>query len=125
MAVILNGILTAQELSTLHAELAGANWTDGTSTAGPQARSVKSNQQLSPEDAVATRGAALLTGALARHGGFLAAALPRRHTVPMFSRYGPGQAYGEHIDNALRSTGAGAAAHRPCRHAVSGRSRQL
>lgn len=105
MAVILSNILTASELATLQKELAGAGWTDGSSTAGGQAKAVKANQQLDANDPVARRGAALVSQALGRHTGFLAAALPRRHTVPMFSRYDPGDSYGMHIDNALRMNG--------------------
>lgn len=105
MAVILSQILSPAELAGLQRELAAANWADGSDTAGPQARSVKVNKQLGPEDPVAKRGAALITQALARHTGFLAAALPRRHTQPMFSRYDPGESYGMHIDNALRMNG--------------------
>ena len=105
MAVILSNILTTQELASLQADLATATWGDGSATAGEQARSVKANEQLAPEDAIAKRGAALITGALARHSGFLATALPRRLTQPMFSRYSTGHAYGLHIDNALRMQG--------------------
>ena len=105
MAVILSNILSAAELATLQKELAGASWSDGASTAGGQARAVKVNRQLAPEEPAAKRGAALITQALARHTGFLAAALPRRHTLPMFSRYDPGESYGMHIDNALRMNG--------------------
>jgi PKHD-type hydroxylase len=106
MAVILANILTQSELSKLQQELSAARWTDGASTAGGQARAVKVNQQLGADDPVARRGAELVTRALARHTGFLAAALPRRHTMPMFSRYESGQSYGMHIDNALRLNGS-------------------
>jgi len=105
MALVLSQMLPPAMLATLQAELASANWQDGATTAGGQARSVKANQQLDPADPVAKRGAAAISAALAKHNGFMAAALPRRHTQPMFSRYGPGEAYGLHIDNALRLQG--------------------
>lgn len=105
MAVILSQLLSAADLATLQADLAAANWQDGSATAGPQARSVKANQQLAPNDPVAQRGAATISAALARHSGFIAAALPCRHTAPLFSRYSEGEAYGFHIDNALRMNG--------------------
>ncbi|WP_439532954.1 Fe2+-dependent dioxygenase [Polymorphobacter sp.] len=105
MAVILSQILAPEVLAQLQADLAGAAWQDGSATAGPQARGVKANQQLDLADTVAKSAAATIGAALARHSGFMAAALPRRHTVPMFSRYGPGDSYGLHIDNALRLNG--------------------
>jgi PKHD-type hydroxylase len=105
MAIILGQILSADALSTLQADLAAAAWQDGSATAGPQARKVKANHQLDAADPVAKRAATAISAALAVHTGFIAAALPRRHTVPMFSRYGPGEAYGAHIDNALRMHG--------------------
>jgi PKHD-type hydroxylase len=106
MAIIIGQILSAQALATLQADLAAAPWQDGSATAGPQARSVKANHQLDGTDPVAKRAAATISAALAVNTGFIAAALPRRHTIPMFSRYGPGEAYGVHIDNALRLQGS-------------------
>jgi len=105
MAILLDQILDQPTLKALQADLAAADWQDGGSTAGAQARAVKANQQLAPDNPVAKRAAALITQGLAKHAGFIAAALPRRHTIPMFSRYDPGQTYGAHIDNALRMHG--------------------
>jgi len=105
MAILLDQILDQATLAALQTELANANWQDGGATAGPQARAVKSNQQLAGENPTAKRAAALITQGLAKHAGFIASAFPRCHTIPMFSRYEPGQAYGPHIDNALRIQG--------------------
>lgn len=47
--------------------------------------------------------------ALARNPVFLSAALPRAIYPPLFNRYGPGEGFGDHVDNAIRrdpATGA-------------------
>lgn len=105
MAVILTDILSAERLAALQAALVGADWQDGKTTAGPQSASVKANQQLAPADPAAKAWAAEISAALARHQGFTAAALPHRMTAPMFNRYAPGNQYGTHIDNAVRTEG--------------------
>jgi PKHD-type hydroxylase len=105
MALILADILSPEALAALQAALATSTWADGRESAGPQSAAVKANHQL-PRDADAARGgSASITAALSRHQGFMAAALPRRITTPLFSRYGPGEHYGAHIDNAIRAEG--------------------
>lgn len=106
MAVILTDILEPQQLADLQSALASASWMDGKSTAGPLSASVKANHQLPLSDPVAKPWAATISAALARHQGFTAAALPHRITTPLFSRYTDGEAYGLHIDNAVRTEGA-------------------
>jgi PKHD-type hydroxylase len=60
MAVILSQLLSAADLATLQADLAAANWQDGSATAGPQARSVKANQQLGTSKTPCPSGADLI-----------------------------------------------------------------
>lgn len=105
MAMILTDILPPAELAALQAELAVADWIDGSATAGGQAAGVKANHQLAADDPVTVRWAAAIGNALGPHQGFMSGALPARITVPMFSRYGPGESYGLHIDNAVRFDG--------------------
>jgi PKHD-type hydroxylase len=82
--------------------LEAADWVDGRVTAGPQSRRVKDNQQL-PEDHPLARelGAAVLE-ALERNPLFMRAALPLNVFPPLFNRYEGGQAFGTHVDNAIR-----------------------
>jgi PKHD-type hydroxylase len=77
-------------------------WGDGNATSGAQSALAKRNEQL-PEDSVAAREAgALVLDALGRSPLFVAAALPLKVYPPLFNRYAGGQAFGMHVDNAVR-----------------------
>jgi PKHD-type hydroxylase len=106
MLTIIPAVLSASDLALISADLASAGWVDGRATAGARAAAVKTNAQLPPDAAVAQKWAGPIQQALARHPQFIAAALPLRTLPPMFSRYGPGDHYGPHIDNAIRPVGA-------------------
>jgi PKHD-type hydroxylase len=106
MILAIPDLVTPDECSRLRALLAAAPWTDGRLTAGPQSASVKNNRQL-PEDCREAREAgAIVEAALARNPTFFSAALPRRIYPPLFNRYdGETNAFGNHVDNAIRRIG--------------------
>src|SRR5205085_4189527 len=80
---------------------AGA-WADGNATSGQQSALPKKNEQL-PEDSPAAKEAGrLVLDALGRSPLFIAAALPLKIFPPLFNRYQGGEAFGTHIDNAVR-----------------------
>ena len=96
-------LLNTEELAQVQTLLAAADWVDGRVTAGLQAATVKNNQQL-PEQAVqmAMLRKIVLT-ALNRNPLFFSAALPLKILPPFFNRYaGETNAYGFHVDNAMR-----------------------
>jgi PKHD-type hydroxylase len=96
-------LLDADALAHARSLLVGAPWTDGAATAGVQAAQVKRNEQLPPACDAALALQALVLGALDRHPLFFSAALPKRVFPPMFNRYGGrANAYGAHVDNAVR-----------------------
>ena len=107
-------VLNDDELAQARSLLADAPWTDGRGTAGPQAATVKHNQQLPVGSAAAQALQALVLAALDRHPLFFSAALPKRLLPPMFNRYGgeanPGGHYGDHVDQAIRHIATGAQA---------------
>jgi PKHD-type hydroxylase len=79
-----------------------ASWEDGNATSGHQSALAKRNRQL-PEDSPAAREAGrLVLDALGRSPLFIAAALPLKIFPPLFNRYEVGEAFGTHIDNAIR-----------------------
>lgn len=103
MLLTLADILSADDLQSARALLRDAPWADGRESAGPQARTVKNNQQL-PHDCEAARfiRQRVLDG-LNRSALFFSAALPLRIFTPRINRYsGEHNAYGNHIDNAVR-----------------------
>lgn len=95
-------VLNTSELASLRALLDSAAWADGRITAGTQSAKAKQNRQL-PESAPQMREARAIVGtALSRHAIFFSAALPRTIYPQLFNRYGSGEHFGAHIDNAVR-----------------------
>lgn len=109
MLITLPDILSAPELRRVRRLLDTAPWQDGGESAGPQARTVKNNEQL-PHDCEAAQAIRqLVMAGLNRSPIFFSAALPLRIFTPRVNRYGGRtNAYGAHIDNAVRLKGGGA-----------------
>jgi PKHD-type hydroxylase len=82
--------------------LQGAAWSDGRATAGYLSSRVKDNVQLAETDPVARRLGGMILDALDKNQLFISAALPLKIVPPLFNRYAGGQAYGGHIDGAVR-----------------------
>jgi PKHD-type hydroxylase len=100
-------LLDASQVQEARRLLQDAPWSDGRATAGSQAAQAKNNEQLPLDSEPARRLQAMVTTALERSPRFLAAALPRKLFPPQFNRYAGGQnAYGPHVDNAVRFAGA-------------------
>ena len=103
-------VLDRAELGRLRDGLVGAPWVDGRVTAGVQSAVAKQNEQL-PQDCEAARtGQQIVMAALNRHDAFFSAALPKRVFPPLFNRYaGSANAFGNHVDNAVRFVPGGQA----------------
>lgn len=99
-------VLSSEQVVQFRRELDAADWVDGRVTAGHQSARAKDNMQL-PEDSPVARqlGQAILT-ALERTPLFVSAALPAKIFPPLFNRYAGGQAFGVHVDNAIRQVRA-------------------
>jgi PKHD-type hydroxylase len=102
MLVPVIGVLTAQEVQTVRARLAAAAWGDGRLTAGYRSAEVKANLQVPQSDPAAQDAGGLILRALERNATFISATLPHHVYPPLFNRYEPGMAFGEHVDNAVR-----------------------
>jgi PKHD-type hydroxylase len=98
-------VLSPAELARCRAIVEGADWADGKITAGTQSEQVKNNRQL-PEDAEAAHAArAIVLDALGRSALFITGALPKKTYPPLFNRYdGASNAFGNHIDNSVRTS---------------------
>ena len=102
MLIAVPDLLTADELAEIRRIIDGADWVDGNVTSGHQAALAKNNEQL-PEDSDAARNAGrLILDALGRSPLFFASALPLKIFPPLFNRYGEGQEFDTHVDNAVR-----------------------
>ncbi|MFD2741386.1 Fe2+-dependent dioxygenase [Sulfitobacter aestuarii] len=102
MLITIPSILTKDEVAQVRAHLDAAAWEDGATTAGPQSREVKRNQQLPPTSEAAQTLGKFILQKLTADPLFLSAALPARILPPMFNKYEQAEAFGAHIDNAIR-----------------------
>ena len=102
MLIPIPDLLSAAEVAQIRGIIDAAEWVDGNVTSGAQSALAKRNEQL-PEGGEAHRKAgAIILDALARSPLFVAAALPLKVFPPLFNRYAGGQAFGTHVDNAIR-----------------------
>lgn len=102
MLLCIPDVLTPDDARRCREAALAADWEDGRATAGPQSAAVKSNRQLPLDSRVGASLGEAISRALLSNALFLSAALPLRIMPPMFNRYGHGQTFGAHVDNAIR-----------------------
>ena len=103
-------VLTAGELAEARAILERAPWGDGRATAGVQSAQAKNNEQLAQDAPETAALQQIVMRGLNRHALFFSAALPKRVFPPLFNRYGgDANAFGNHVDNAVRYVPGGRA----------------
>jgi PKHD-type hydroxylase len=103
MQLVLPGVLDTAQLQQAQALLAQGHWLAGTHTAGQQSAQVKNNQQLDAADPSTQQLQQWMLAALQRHVLFFSSALPKKIWPPAFNRYAGGQAYGDHVDQGIRT----------------------
>ena len=102
MLIQIPDVITAAQVAEAREILAAAEWVDGKVTAGHQSAKAKNNLQLPEGSAAANKLGTMVLDALGRNPLFLSAALPLQVFPPLFNRYGGGQSFGTHVDNAIR-----------------------
>ena len=102
MLICVPDVLSKAEVANFRAAMDAVAWEDGRSTAGAQSAMVKKNEQLPPNGEVARRLGETVIKALVANPLFVSAAIPKQIFPPLFNRYGVGQHFGVHVDNAVR-----------------------
>jgi PKHD-type hydroxylase len=102
MLICIPDILGKAEVAEFRDIMDASEWEDGRSTAGAQSAMVKKNEQLPPNSATARQLGERVVRALAANPLFISAAVPRHIFPPLFNRYGAGNHFGVHVDNAVR-----------------------
>lgn len=102
MLLAIPQVLSAADLSAVKTALEGAEWVDGNETSGAQARGAKRNAQVRQGSSVGVELGNLILDRLGASAAFVSAALPLKTLPPLFNRYAEGQAFGTHVDNAIR-----------------------
>jgi PKHD-type hydroxylase len=98
--LIVLDVLDAQSVQAIQQGLATAPFRDGRATAGPAAERVKRNEQARGDDPDVINLERRARLALEAHPTFRSLVRPARWSRLIFSRYGEGQQYGLHADNA-------------------------
>src|ERR1700735_4142455 len=102
MLICVPDVLSKAEVADFRAAMDAADWEDGRSTAGAQSARVKKNEQLPPNSDIARQLGGAVVRALVANPLFVSAAIPKQIFPPLFNRYGVGQHFGVHVDNAVR-----------------------
>jgi PKHD-type hydroxylase len=102
MLLRIPAILDKAQVAQMRAVIDAAEWIDGNATSGHQSGKAKDNLQLAEDSQAARSQGALVMTLLEKVPTFIAAALPASVYPPLFNRYAGGQAFGPHIDNAVR-----------------------
>lgn len=102
MLIAIPDLIDADGVAAIRAVIDGADWVDGNVTSGPQSALAKRNLQLPEDSAQAIEAGVRILDALGRSPLFIAAALPLKIFPPLFNSYAGGQAFGIHVDNAVR-----------------------
>jgi PKHD-type hydroxylase len=102
MLVCVPDVLSKSDVADFRAAMDAAAWEDGRSTAGAQSATVKKNEQLPPNGETSRQLGERVIKALTANPMFISAAIPKQIFPPLFNRYGVGQHFGVHVDNAVR-----------------------
>lgn len=100
--IVVPNVLSAEEVSQVRTVIDAGEWIDGNATSGHQSALAKRNRQLPEGSASAREAGKLILDALGRAEIFVAAALPHKVYPPLFNRYASGEAFGSHVDSAIR-----------------------
>jgi PKHD-type hydroxylase len=98
MMLRLEKVLTPEEVARFVDALGKVEFADGKLTAGGAARDAKNNRQVTRDNDLGAVLGQQLISMLTRDERFRAAALPSTFVRPLFARYEPGMAYGDHLD---------------------------
>jgi len=98
-------VFTKDEVAALRQTLDAGPWADGNATSGHQSALAKRNTQLPESSPEALEIGLIVRQALEANPMFVSAALPHTIYPPLFNRYAGGEAFGVHVDNAIRQQG--------------------
>lgn len=94
-------VLEGDQVTLARSWLAGASFRDGRLSAGAAARRVKNNEELHASLPQLEQLDRLVMESLSHHPAYRAGALPLHAASPVYARYLPGMAYGDHLDDPI------------------------
>lgn len=98
-------LLSEENLQFVDQLVAASQFIDGTATTGAPTKSAKNNLQIDlTNHPNREQFLQMMSAAVNSNPAMRAAALPRKMTSPLLSKYEQGMAYGWHIDNPIMSS---------------------
>lgn len=94
-------VLEGDQVALARSWLAAASFRDGRLSAGAAARRVKNNEELDASGPQLEQLDRLVMESLSRHPAYRSGALPLHAASPVYARYLPGMAYGDHLDDPI------------------------
>lgn len=101
MIIFIGDLMDRATVAKLVGLMERARFVDGRTTAGELAARVKHNNQVDSDDPLVPEMREIVEECLASNRLFRSAARPQHVRPPLFSRYVPGMAYGNHVDDAI------------------------
>lgn len=103
--LIIENVLTPEQVAQIRKVLEQSRFEDGKATAGALIRQAKNNLQADTSEGELAAAAQTVMKALLSNEAFREYAIPRRILPPFFNRYDTGMYYKEHVDNAIMGSG--------------------
>ncbi|MBA4355028.1 MAG: Fe2+-dependent dioxygenase [Novosphingobium sp.] len=101
MLIVIENVLSAEELGAFRQALPGAAWIDGAQSAGTRSIAVKQNLQVDRACPIGIDIGNRILARLGRTSLFVSASLAEKIWPPMFNLYRDGGHYGTHVDSAI------------------------
>lgn len=101
MLIVIEDVLSPEDVRSYRAALQGAAWIDGAQSAGTRSVTVKQNLQVDRACPVGRDIGNRILARLGRTPLFVSAAVAEKIWPPMFNLYKDGGHYGTHVDSAI------------------------
>ncbi len=101
MLITIPEVLNKEDISVILELTATANFREGATSAGSEAKRVKNNHEMFISDVEVQRLNNLVMGKLVQNPNYIAAAFAARIAAPYYAKYTAGMYYGNHIDDPV------------------------
>jgi len=101
MLVTIPEVLNNEDISVIQDLMATANFHEGSTSAGAEAKRVKNNHEMFISDAEVQRLNNLVMGKLIKNPTYIDAAFAAKIAAPYYAKYSKGMSYGNHVDDPV------------------------
>ena len=101
MLVTIPKVLNKEDISVIQDLMATANFHEGSTSAGSEAKLVKNNHEMFISEIETQRLNNLVMGKLVQNPDYIAAAFAAKIAAPYYAKYSEGMSYGNHVDDPI------------------------